>query len=302
MQENTPRACVFEKSTNGRIDNPAPRWLRKGLRALAATWPGGAQRLAIYLFCHPHRKPVRPGEAAVLGEGRSFRIATDAGPLRAWSWGRGPAVVLHHGWSGHAGHMTAFVVPLVAAGLRAVAYDAPAHGASPGRITSGPDLARTLQKVVAEVGDVRGVVAHSMGCFATMLAIGRGLDVPRAVLLAPPAGMRRYFACFGEHLGLSARDRSGMRRRTEEMFGFRWEEMSVESWTRDGRPPLLVVHDEGDPVVPVASARRIVDVWGCAELVVTRGLGHGGVRRDPAVIARAVEFVGQGAAAAVETA
>jgi pimeloyl-ACP methyl ester carboxylesterase len=68
--------------------------------------------------------------------------------------------------------------------------------------------------------------------------------------------------------------------------------MNVEAWARGPRPPLLVVHDEGDPIVPRAEAERIRDAWSGAELLATTGLGHRGVRRDAAVIERAVAFLG----------
>src|SRR5687768_10404331 len=46
-------------------------------------------------------------------------------------WGRGPVVYLLHGWGGRSSQWSSFVEPLARAGLTAVAFDAPGHGASP---------------------------------------------------------------------------------------------------------------------------------------------------------------------------
>ncbi|MCP4572798.1 MAG: alpha/beta hydrolase [bacterium] len=298
MTATKSNICVRRKSTNGRMVHVPPRFLVDGLRLLTRIWPGGTERLALWLFCRPIPRRVKPHQAAVLDAGEQVLLPTAFGKLQGWSWGEGPVVLLHHGWGGHAGQMTAFVGPLVDAGFRVVAYDAMAHGRSPGRITSGPDMARALGQITAGLGDVHAVVAHSIGSAATMIALGWGLDISRAAVLAPPADMRVFFRAFGEHLELSPRVQEGMNRRAEARFDFSWDQLDVDTWAGDGSTPLLVCHDEADPVVPFSHARRIADTWQAAELVPTRGLGHNGVRRDPELVARVVAYVARPAVVA----
>jgi len=95
-------------------------------------------------------------------------------------------VALLHGWGGHAGQIASFVDPLVAAGFRVIAADAPAHGASPGELSSLPDLARLVACLALDERPLHGVIAHSLGAAATTLAMADGVDVDRAVLIAPP--------------------------------------------------------------------------------------------------------------------
>jgi pimeloyl-ACP methyl ester carboxylesterase len=243
------------------------------------------------MFCHPCRARIAPEEIAVFQEAHPFRIRAQGFELQAWSWGDGPTVLLHHGWNGRAAHMAALVRPLLEAGFSVVTYDAPAHGDSPGRITSAPELARVLKEVAAELCGIHSVVAHSIGGAATLLAVRAGLRIERAVLLATPSDLRGFIDLFGEHLGLDTRTRGGMARRVADRFGIEWDEMTVESWARRSRPPLLVVHDRYDPVVPWSHGAEICSSWENAELLTTTGLGHRGVRRDPKIIARAVSFL-----------
>ncbi|MDH3404602.1 MAG: hypothetical protein OEP45_13350, partial [Acidobacteriota bacterium] len=63
--------------------------------------------------------------------------------------------------------------------------------------------------------------------------------------------------------------------------------------------PLLAIHDRGDREVPLAEVRRVVAAWPHAELVLTEELGHRRILRDPAVVARVVEFATREPAAGV---
>ena len=55
--------------------------------------------------------------------------------------------------------------------------------------------------------------------------------------------------------------------------------------------PLLVIHDEQDEDVPAADGAAIARAASYATLVLTEGLGHRGVMRDPGIVARAVAFL-----------
>src|SRR3954463_8216648 len=123
-----------EKSTTGRLRPiPAPPWLRTGMRVASALAPGAAARVARQLFFTPLRARVRDEERAVLARGERFEMAAHGGRVVGRAWGAGPAVLLVHGWGGHAGQMTPLVDPIVAAGYRAVALEPPGPGGAAGR-------------------------------------------------------------------------------------------------------------------------------------------------------------------------
>jgi pimeloyl-ACP methyl ester carboxylesterase len=54
--------------------------------------------------------------------------------------------------------------------------------------------------------------------------------------------------------------------------------------------------DRDDPDVPYAHGEEIAGAWPGAQLVVTTGLGHRALLRDPEVIRRTVTFLSNGAA------
>jgi len=267
---------------------------RVAMRALERTAPGLGAALAERLFFTPPRTSLTPPIRDLLSTGRPFRVCVDDGRVSAWAWGHGPAIALVHGWGGRGGRLaTAYVAPLVASGFSVVTFDAPGHGASDGRLSSMPQVARALTAVSDAAGSLFGVVAHSMGGSATALAMAQGLHVERAVFLAPAADPARFAEDFAKLLGVGPAAMAQMRRRSEARLRFRWSDLNVPRLATAAAldAPLLVVHDRGDPTVPWEEGAAIATAWRGAELVTTTGLGHRDIVRDPEIVARAVDFL-----------
>lgn len=268
------------------------RILRFTVRAIDTASPSLAALLAERLWRHAPRYRTPRHEAAWLADAKTSTLPFGGHPLALYSWGTGPTVILVHGWSGRGSQLGAFVAPLTAAGYRVVAFDAPAHGRSPGRYTSALEIARALRAVVDARGPAHGVIAHSFGGLATLIALHDGLHVERAVCVSAPASAEALFSRYTRRLGLSPRAIALLRRRTERRFG-------DEIWTRTdnirlathARIPGLMIHDRDDRDVPWEEGAAIARAWTGADWLLTEGLGHRRILRDPAVIARVVEFI-----------
>jgi pimeloyl-ACP methyl ester carboxylesterase len=227
----------------------------------------------------------------MLRRGRSFRVPVESGHVAGWRWGRGPAVVLLHGWGGHSGQLTSFVAPLLSRGLSVLALDAPGHGRSSRGLSSAVQFARALRAVVDATGPVHGVVAHSLGGCAVALAARDGLPVSRVVLIASPVNPPAWVEVFAARFGLTPEVVDLMKRRSEHRIGFRWDDLRVTALAAGLRQPLLVIHDRHDAEVPLSDGASIAAAWPGGRLVETAGLGHHRVLRDPAVIAQAADFL-----------
>jgi pimeloyl-ACP methyl ester carboxylesterase len=279
-----PRA---NKSTNVRLP------VRVGFRLLSWAAPRKAETLALDLFATPRRPAASSDpQAEIVGiERHRFSIESGGKRLAAWDWGRGPTVILTHGWSGHSGQMAAFVGPLVRAGYYVVAFDHPAHGQSEGNRATYLEAAAALTAVARRVGPVHAVIGHSFGCTATMLALSRGLPIERAVLVAPPAESLVWARGFGRAIGLTQPRIDGMVDRIRQAVGGDLTALDAARLATSLRARALVVHDEGDREVPFAHGQAIAVAWPGARLEAVRGLGHNRLLRDPHVVQTAVEFV-----------
>jgi pimeloyl-ACP methyl ester carboxylesterase len=253
--------------------------------------PGVAARWAESIFCRPPRQEARPAEEAFLATGRALTLEPNGAPLSGWEWGEGPLVVLAHGWGSRAGRWATLVPLLVAQGFRVVTYDAPAHGRSPGRIASLPEFADALLGVAAELGPAHGLVGHSLGGAAIAVALSRGLPAERAVLIAAPSNPEVFADRFASVLGMPPTVRHTMQANLERRLGVEWKHLHLPTLAAGITAPALIVQDADDPDVTVADAEAIHAAWPAAELMVTSGLGHRAVIRDPGILARTVEFI-----------
>jgi pimeloyl-ACP methyl ester carboxylesterase len=263
--------------------------MRTAFRAVGAVAPGVAARWAETLFCTPPRRPA--GDEAFLGTGSRFTLASQGQRLTGWEWGHGPTVVLVHGWGSRAGRFGVLGAALLRAGFRVVAYDAPAHGDSTGRFASLPEFARALTDVAARVGPVYGLVGHSLGGAAVVMAMRHGVEARRAVLLAPPADVRIFSDLFARTLAIGPTVQETMHRNIERRLRVVWDDLHIPSLVRELPAAALVIHDRDDTDVPLSHGEEIVGAWAGSRLETTSGLGHRALLRDPAVVCRTVAFL-----------
>jgi pimeloyl-ACP methyl ester carboxylesterase len=276
-----------DKSTNVRSGAPAP--LRLALAALGSVAPSLAARAGARLFLSPRRHTLR-GPRDHLDGAETFLVRSGREVLRAWRLGEGPPVLLVHGWGGRAEQLAPFVAPLRAAGCAPVLFDAPAHGASTGRLTSGLGFAEAVSSVAAAVG-ARAAIAHSLGATGLAWALASGLDLDAAVLVAPPRGPVDFFHRFCEALALRPGVRDATRARLERRLGIDLDDFDLSR--RVGAGPVLVIHDRYDREVPWSDGLAIAQAWPRASFLSTSGLGHRRILRDGTVTARAAAFVSE---------
>ena len=283
--------------------------LRLGFRSLEPFAPHAAAWLAERLwFRLPDRLPTRVGVASVDGAlrmrellGVPFEVQLRGRVVRGWSWGDGPVVYLVHGWGGTLEQMTPLVSPLLERGLCVVAFDGLSHGHSdPGRhgarSSDAVELGRALDAVAARFGPARGVVAHSMGALASLLAVRDGwLATERLVAVAPPSGIPDLIERLRAELALGERSARRLSERARRRTGYDVEALDLvriaAALSPAERPELLVVHDLLDREAPHEPSRRLVRSWPGAQLLSTAGLGHRRVLADAAVGGAVARFV-----------
>ncbi len=252
---------------------------------LAAAW---AERL----FLTP---PARNAASAVdLLDARDRVISHRGRLIGTWSWGPSdaPAVLLVHGWGGHAAQLRAFVQPLARAGYRVIAYDQPAHGVSDGRLTGLPDFADVLVEVAAHYGNVRAAIGHSLGATAAAMALARrALRLDKLVLISPPSDLVGYSRRFARWHWMPERLRRTMQTAIEERYGLRWDELELARLAPRLEAQALVIHDRNDRQVPWKQGAAFAQHWPAAKLITTQGLGHARILRDDAVVDAATAFI-----------
>ena len=281
------------KSTNGRAVPLAARAMRTWFRMAASVAPRAAERQAASLFLTPIRTRKKGPRMEDPSAGR-YALTVREGELHvaAWSWGRGPAVLLAHGWGGTAADMVPLAEELQRAGYRAVLFDFPAHGRSLGKRTNMVEWLRVMRAVAAAVGPLHAVVGHSFGAATITIALAEhGMDVRGAVLLAPVIGPTLFVDRFTGMIGLPPARAEGMMRHIARTVGREPATLDARRAAAGLRVPALIVHDPEDREVPWAHGAEIANAWLGSRMVQADGLGHRRLLRDPAVLAGAMEFI-----------
>ena len=288
------------RSRTAKAQGPKPPAQSSRLRAVrkaafgvfGTVAPGPAATWFENFILTPSRYPSN-GSDVSFTDGNRMRIPYGKGWLSLWSWGRGegPTVMLMHGWAGRAAHLDAFVKPLVTAGFRVVAFDAPAHGQSDGITTNIVEYTGAVLQVAGKVGPIHGIVAHSFGAPTAAYAVCHGLDVGRMVFIGAPVSFAKLTRRIAGLMGFPPAVSQLMQRRLEARLGVSLRELDTDRLLANSEIPLLVFHDEDDRDVPHSSAVAIVAALETARLVTTSGLGHRRIVSDPGVVRQAVEFL-----------
>lgn len=279
-------------SRRRRVRRVLVRAIRRSFPRLSRLSPSLSARLAEILFrVPPPRRARLKREQRALDDGDFSRTPFLTGTLPTWRWGKGAAVLLAHGWGGHAGRLTPFVRALTRAGFSVVAFDAPGHGIARGRVSSLPEFVAAIRAMEAAHGPFHAVIGHSLGAAAGAIAVRDGIGAQRLVLLAPPSDLERYTGRFARIMRIPPTVRDSMKERLEKRFQVRWEELRVAGSPASADVSLLIFHDRRDVSVPMSDGVEIIHSWPNARLVRTRGLGHHRILRDARVISRAVAFL-----------
>jgi pimeloyl-ACP methyl ester carboxylesterase len=243
---------------------------------------------AVDRFLTPRPSVATARDDELLGRGANLELACG---LVATSWGTGPTVLLAHGWESRRTHWGAFLTPLLEAGFRPVAVDAPAHGGSPGTRANVLQYGKALAAVGRELGPLAGVVGHSFGAGASVIALHRGLQAERAVFISGPSSIVAVIERWGRRHGLPERDIPAFVRLVETEVGEGVEFMDVTQIVPLLATPALVVHDRNDKEIPHEEGLAVAAAWPGATMLVTERFGHRRIMLAGEVVQAVVDFL-----------
>lgn len=247
-------------------------------------------RQALELLRHREqpRRRARPRVSRALADAEDIAVETPAGEVAAWRLGEGPAVLMVHGWEDDNSLWGPAIEAFQQWGRPIVTMDLPGHGFSPAEDASVTSVSNAVQAVAAALGPVSAIIGHSYGCAAIIHALGHGMAVDKAVLIASPVPRTQP----RRPLEFDDVDPDVLRR-AEEIRAERGAGLTekIEASIRQMTAKALVVCSIDDDRTPLSNSQRLAELWPGAELFLADGLGHRFVAQDDDVIARIVDFV-----------
>lgn len=250
-----------------------------------------ALEAACRAFAIPDRVPATAQERAFLDTATRSRLAVDAQDIVYWTLGKGPRVLLVHGWCSRGSHLMGFVEPLLAAGFSVVVFDAPAHGDSEGAVSSMIHAGRTALALAQVLGDFHSLISHSGGSTAALWALANGLSVKKSVHICGPCSMKQVVIGSAHAHGLDDTQNKAFQRWAEAFTRVSLDSADLPTLTAGLSHQGLIVHDAGDRVVSVTQSQALQSAWANSTLLITEGLGHRRILSDPQTITSIVGFV-----------
>ncbi len=206
--------------------------------------------------------------------------------------GEGPKILVVHGWGSSTYKMRHLIDHLLANGFSVMAFDAPANGLSSGKTTHGMEISDLILQVEKEFGSFHGVVTHSFGGFATMLALRKGFSPSRIVAISMPTMPENMFHTFNMLLDVPEKLKPRMLQQFERTIGATVQQISPLA-TDLSLPTTLLIHDKDDMVIHHKEAKLFAEKNQYASLVLTKGLGHRKILTDHSVFAMITDFLSE---------
>jgi len=262
-------------------------WIRAKLNMMAVVSPRWAAASAMKLFVRPFRKSKKK-EPDVFKNAELLHCKVDGYQVVVYRWNQNARkrILILHGFESRAFNFELYIRPLIAGGYEVVAFDAPGHGASSGKILSLPLFVKTISTISSFYGPFNAYLCHSFGGLALthFLEQGHHDGNTRLVLIAPATETTTAINTFFEFLQLGKK----VRARFDEYIYKLGGEWPAHFSLRRTMPNIIAhtlwVHDEDDELTPLEDALRVKELHlPNVTFYITQGLGHRNVYRDTEV-------------------
>lgn len=268
-------------------------------KVLGVVSPRLAGKLALRLFMTPPKFGTPKREEKLRESATLTFYNINNRNISVRSWGKGPAVLLSHGWGGRCTQLGAFIEPLVAAGYRVIGFDIPGHGDSSGKKTNMLDVANIIANISAQEGPFKAIIGHSFGSGTALLSLDRhDIEAEKIVLVSCFSDVMWITEIFGEVFSMRKSTLEAMRKIAMEKFAhtygsaWKWDDLSPQHTIRNVTGDVLLVHDEKDHEVPYNHALHLHKVAPQATLLTTSGYGHRKILMNRRCVEAAVDFIG----------
>ncbi len=276
--------------------NLAIGFIRTKLNLLSVVNRRRSGEEAFRLFCTPLSR-YKGKEAAVFlkGEKLEFKLAGNTIKGYRCNHPQTKKALLLHGFSSTCHKFDTYAVSLIEKGYEVLAFDAPAHGFSGGATVNAVDYSEMIKKVCDLYGPIDAFISHSFGGIAICLALeemAHDHDT-KLVLIAPATETSTAIDGAFAMLGISSKHiRQSMEEVIFKLSGKTAEWFSVRRALKNIKAAVLWVHDEDDLVTPLADALKVQeDGLPNVQFLITKGLGHQKIYRNPTVKNSILEFL-----------
>lgn len=253
--------------------------IRRLLNGTARLSPRQAGKMGYRLLCRPRRVPLEGIDVNFLEDAKQTKKLLAGIPTQTYYWpGKGPGVLLLHGWESHTGRWSELYDVLHQADFSLYAFDAPAHGKSGGDQFTVVEYAQVLRDYLAQFPDPpKYWVGHSGGGMAILYYLSElehKVRPERIVSMSVPGELTDFLNKFQQVLQVKNKVVEGIEQEFKRRMQLSFRDISPRRYAKNVDIPGLIIHDVDDDLAPIEGAEDIYRNWKNSSLIITDGLGH----------------------------
>lgn len=251
-------------------------------------------KFASKIFTTPikHKIPKREFQMDSKSEQNIIHVSAIDKNIVTYEYGKSDRkILLVHGWSGRGTQLFKIAEELLENGYSTISFDAPAHGKSKGQTTIMSEFIASILEIEKHFGPFDAAIGHSLGGMSVLNAIKDGLKVNKAVIIGSGDIVQDILDEFIFKMKLKKELGHNLRDFFENKYQLKMDDFSAYKAAQKIEIPVLVIHDNDDPEVPVKAGIHIHQNLKNGTLMLTEGLGHRKILGNHNVIKKILEFI-----------
>lgn len=264
------------KASKKLVNRYLPKIIGLKLNSLFRIKPKKAVFKAYELFSTPRKGEVKSEQELFLDKAKTTTIEHDSKTIQLYHWkGDGKTVILVHGWDSNTHRWKDLIEDLQKENYNIIAFDAPAHGYSEGRLLNVILYSKCLDRLL-KLYRPEFIIGHSVGAMTIVYNqfLKQSPFVEKLVLLGAPSEMSSIMSDYKRILRLSDKFMLALDAYFKEKFDYYFDEFSISEFAKSIEKEALIIHDEFDKVAPIEAAKAIHSNLKHSTLKITEGAGH----------------------------
>lgn len=239
------------------------KYIRTKFKLLSSISKRKAAEEAYKLFCTPqyrNKKKLPP----VFENAEKLHFAFEGSIIRGYQWNHSSEVenkvLILHGFESSIINFDRYVKPLIKKGYEVLAFDAPAHGRSSGKMINALIYKNMIFQINKEYGPVKSFLAHSLGGLALSLYLEETDhdESYKVVFIAPAVETTTAVDSYFKFLKLDQQLKTVFNKMIEELAGKPTTWYSVSRASQHIKAKVLFLQDKDDDMTPLADVEPIM--------------------------------------------
>lgn len=271
------------------------KYVRAKFKLLSSISKRKAAEKAFELFCTPQYRNTK-ALPPIFQKAEKIQFPFENYTVRGYRWNHSSnkkALILH-GFESSVINFEKYIQPLIKKEYEVLAFDAPAHGRSSGKIINVITYKNLVHYICKQYGPVDAFIAHSFGGLTISLVLE---EVPHSsqtkmVLIAPATETKTAIDHFFMMIQLDNDVRKEFENIIEEIGGKPVEWYSVSRAAPNLKAEVLFLQDRDDYMTPLSDVKPIMNQnYPNFHFIISEGLGHRRIYRDHQSFKKIIEFL-----------